>query len=165
VETEGQIDWGGYNNRFGTLHIASARAQVDYQVSKWEFGARYAVLSMDSNAGFFLAASAPPAGETMASQAVDGGRQWTPGMGKPIHEITPSITYHFRDHTMKLVADLPIYLDCPLYIAAGDGAYVFSDQGGASPGWDEVQVADAGTGSSMVRRATVEARMMFQFQF
>jgi hypothetical protein len=144
VEVEGEANWGGYSNRYGTLHIASARAQADYQVSKWEFSARYAVLSMDSNAGFFAAASAPPAGETMASQAIDGGRQWTPGMGKPIHEITPSITYHFRGNTMKLVADMPIYLDCPLYIAANDGSYVFADQGGASPGWDEVTVADGG---------------------
>ncbi|MFI5349135.1 MAG: porin [Elusimicrobiota bacterium] len=165
VETEGQVDYGGYDNRFGTLHIASARAQADYQAGKWEFGARYALLSIDKKAGFFTAASAVPAGETMSSQSVDGGRSWTSGMGKPIHEITPSITYHFRNHTMKLVADLPIYLDCPLIIAAGDGAYAFPDQGGASPAWDQIAAADGGTGSSVVRRATVEGRMMFQFQF
>ena len=165
IEGEGQADWGSYANRFGVLHIASARGQADYQAGSWEIGARYAVLSMDANAGFFIANAAVPAGETVNNAAVGGGRQWTPGMGKPIHEITPSITYHFRGHTMKVVADLPIYLDCPQIIAANDGSYVFADQGGASPGWDQIQAADAGIGSSVVRRTSVEARMMFQWQF
>ena len=172
VEAEGQVDWGGYNNRYGTLHIAAARAQTDYQAGQWEIGARYAVLSMDSNAGFLaLSPNGIPAGETMAHSQVSGNggsnttQQWTPGMGKPIHEITPSLTYHFRGHTMKLVADCPIYLDVPLIIAAGDGAYAFPDQGGASPAWDQIATADAGTGSSMIRSVVVEPRMMFQFQF
>jgi hypothetical protein len=173
VEFEGQADWGGYNNRYGTLHVASARAQADYQHGSWEIGARYALLSLDSQMGFLAipTGGALPAGETMAATKVSGNTaatntyQFTSGMGKPIHEITPSITYHFKNHTMKLIADMPIYLDCPLFIAAGDGAYVMPDQGGGSPGWDQVAAADAGTGSSVVRRATVEGRMLFQFQF
>ena len=173
VEVEGQADWGGYNNRFGTLHIASARGQVALQAGSWEIGARYAVLSMDSNAGNLTVTGTAgiPAGETVNNSRVSGNggsnttTQWTPGMGLPIHEITPSITYHFRGHTMKLIADLPIYLDCPLIIAANDGAYVFPDQGGGSPGWDQIGSAEGGLGNSMVRRTSVEARMMFQWQF
>jgi hypothetical protein len=172
VEAEGQVDWGGYANRFGTLHIASARAQADYQAGSWEIGARYAVLSMDSNAGFLsLTNGNTIAGETVAHSIVSGNggtnttTQYTPGMGKPIHEITPSITYHFRGHTMKLIADLPIYLDCPQIIAANDGSYVFADQGGASPGWDQIATAATGTGNSVIRSTSVEARMMFQWQF
>ena len=153
------------------LHIASGRVQGDYQVGKWEIGARYAVLSMDSNSGFLaLTPNGIPAGETVTNQHVSGAgatntTQFTPGMGKPIHEITPSITYHFRGHTMKLIADVPIYLDCPMIIAAGDGSYAFPDQGGGSTGWDQIADADAGTGSSVVRRVIVEPRMEFQFQF
>jgi hypothetical protein len=86
-------------------------------------------------------------------------------MGKPIHEIDPSITYHFMGQTMKIVADLPILLDVPLIIAAGDGAYVFTDQGGASPAWDQIASAGAGVGDSVIRRVVVEPRMMFQWQF
>lgn len=161
VEFEGQADWGGYQNRFGVLHIASARAQADYQVGKWEIAARYAVLSMDAKAGFLsttLSSNGTPV------PGATGTDQYTPGMGKPIHEITPSITYHFRNHTMKVVADLPIYLDAPLFVDHSDGAYVFADQGGASPGWNEDSVLTT-AGNSMLRRTTVEGRMLFQFQF
>jgi hypothetical protein len=165
VEVEGQADWGGYSNRFGTLHIASGRVQTDYQAGKWEIGARYAVLSMDSKAGAFNATAPATVGETVSNTSVGGGHQYTWGMGKPIHEIDPSITYHFRGHTMKLVADMPIYLDAPLIIAAGDGSYVWADQGGASPGWDQINNASAGAGSSVVRRYTVVPRMEFQWQF
>jgi hypothetical protein len=157
VEFEGQADWGGYQNRFGVLHIASARVQGDYQVGKWEFAARYAVLSMDSNAGF-LSATLSPSGTPVPGTT--GTDQYTPGMGKPIHEITPSITYHFKNHTMKLIADLPIYLDCPLYIDHTDGAYVFADTTGVNE--DSVLTA---AGNSAVRRSTVEGRMLLQFQF
>jgi hypothetical protein len=171
IEAEAQADYGGYSNRFGTLHIASGRGQVDYQVGPWEIGARYAVLSMDSQAGFLAQQSAVPVGEYFNTKQISGNSattntyQYTTGMGKPIHEITPSITYHFRGHTMKLVADLPIYIDCPLFVSAGDGSYAFPDQGGGTPMWEEVTAADAGAGSSMLRRTTVEGRMMFQFQF
>jgi hypothetical protein len=56
-------------------------------------------------------------------------------------------------------------LDAPLIIAAGDGSYVWADQGGASPGWDQVADAAGGTGDSIVRRSMVVPRMMFQWQF
>ncbi|HEX4047827.1 MAG TPA: porin [Elusimicrobiota bacterium] len=173
VEGEGEVDWGGYNNRYGTLHIASARAQGDYQLGKWEIGARYALLSLDSNSGYLsvTGAAGVPANEAFSHATVSGNggsnttTQYTTGMGKPIHEITPSITYHFMGQTMKLVADMPIYLDVPLIIAAGDGAYVFPDQGGASPAWDQITAAAGGVGDSVIRRVVVEPRMMFQWQF
>jgi hypothetical protein len=162
VEFEAQADWGGYANRYGVLHIASGRAQGDYQAGQWEFGARYAILSMDSNAGFLSTAGGPAVGGRQIPGTTGAGTtyQYTPGMGKPIHEVTPSITYHFRSHTMKLVADLPIYIDEPVFIDHTDGAYSFGDPTGATQ--DSVITT---AGNSMVRRTVVEGRMLFQFQF
>jgi hypothetical protein len=163
VEVEGEVDWGGFSNGSGELHIASARAQGDYQVGPWEIGLRYALLSMDTHAGF-LVFGAAPANSTYATKVPNltgsGAFDVNPQMGKPIHEIDPSITYHFKGHTMKLVADLPIYVDDPLFIDHTDGTYVFGDPTGT--GQDGV-IANAGNVTE--RRTIYEPRMMFQFQF
>ena len=133
IEVEGQVDWAGYQNRYGSLHMASGRVQGDYQSGPWEIGARYALLVMDSHDGF-TSATTPPAGAnaTKIAGTVPPLYQYTTGMGTPIHEITPSITYHFHNHTMKLVADLPIYLNSPLMLDHAAGAYAFGDPTGTT---------------------------------
>jgi hypothetical protein len=161
VEVSGQADWGGYQNPFGVLHIASALGQGDYQYGPWELSARYALLSMDSKAGY-LTTTAPTNPSSFSAVPGDPGvSDVNPGMGKPIHEITPSITYHFKGgNAMKIVWDLPIYLDCPVYIDHTDGTYVFAD----STGLNEDSVFQT-AGNTAYRRAVYEGRMMFQFQF
>ena len=169
VELEGQADWGGYNNKFGTLHIASARAQAGYQTGPWGIGARAAVLSMDRKAGFLSTtanANADNGGAALPGTTGTGKTyQYTLGMGKPIWEITPSITYHFKNHTMKLVADLPIYLDDPLWYDHSNGVYMFGDPTGTTQ--QSIMAASTATAplNSMKRMTNVEARMLFQFQF
>ncbi len=158
-ELMGEANWGGYQNAAGVLHIASALGQGDYQIGPWEISARYALLSMDSKAGY-LSTTAPGSAPVSPVPGVAGLYDVNPGMGKPIHEITPSITYHFKGQAMKLVADMPIYLDCPVYIDHTDGTYVFAD----STGLNEDSV-DTAAGNTSYRRAVVEGRMMFQFQF
>ena len=81
-------------------------------------------------------------------------------MGQPIHEITPAITYHIRGHNMKLVADLPIYLNAPMYIDHLDGSYAFPDPTGT----DQVGVLTTAKNGA-VRRNYYEGRMLFQVQF
>jgi len=158
-ELMGEANWGGYQNAAGVLHIASALGQGDYQIGPWEISARYALLSMDSKAGY-LSTTAPGSAPVLPVPGVAGLYDVNPGMGKPIHEITPSITYHFKGQAMKLVADMPIYLDCPVFIDHTDGTYVFAD----STGLNEDSV-DTAAGNTSYRRAVVEGRMMFQFQF
>jgi hypothetical protein len=166
VEVEAQVDYGGYQNRYGQLHIASGRVQGDYQAGKWEIGARYAMLQMDSNSGF---TSAQTTGSNTAFGVLIPGtasagkslyRYTIPGAGRPIHEIDPSITYHFRNHTMKLVADAPIYINAPLGVDRLDGVYMFGDPTGTT----QTSVI-ATAGNSIIRRTNVSGRMLFQFQF
>lgn len=141
VEGELEFNWSGYANRYGSLHIASGRAQGAFLVDKWAIGARYAALLMDRGTNFRTA-----------------GRQFSPAMGSAIHEITPSITWHYKKHHIKLVADAPVSLNMPVFEEAGVGSFVFSTQPG--------QITVLSGGRNQVRRhAVVEGRMMFQFMF
>jgi hypothetical protein len=140
-EAEVQADWGGFYNRYGALHIASARAQAAYHVKPYQVGLRWAGLMLDENSGY-----------------INAGVKRRPGMGSVIHEITPSLTWHIKRHNLKIVADAPVYLNMPVFIERGVGAYVFASQPG------QVTVLNTG-GNTVVRRAVVEGRMMFQFMF
>jgi len=160
IEAEVEANYGGFWNKFGTLHMATGRAMAQYQVGSWEVGARYAILSMGANAGFLK--DTTPAGNTTQTTRIGASStyEYNAKMGQPIHEITPAITYHIRGHNMKLVADLPIYLNAPMYVDHLDGSYAFPDPTGT----DQVGVL-ATAKNSAVRRNYYEGRMLFQVQF
>lgn len=166
ISTEIEGNWGGYQNRFGVIHIANARAQGDYHSKPYSVGLRYGALFMDRKSGF-LTSSATGAG-TAPGAAVN--RVISNHLGAPIHEITPALTWHIKGHNMKLVADLPIYLNCPLWYdrmgnatPAGSqphGAYAFPD-----PTSTTQNSILATPGNSTARRTVVSGRLMFQFMF
>jgi hypothetical protein len=141
VEGEAEVNWGGYQNRYGVLHIASGRLQGSYRADPYAISMRYAALMMDREVNYR-----------------SGAKYFSPAVGSTIHEITPSLTWHIKGHHMKLVADAPVYLNMPLFIEQGVGAYVFASQP------DQVTVL-ATNGNGTARRAVVEARMLFQFMF
>lgn len=172
LELEYEGNWGGYQNRFGVIHIAAGRAQVQYRSGKFEFGLRYAILSMDDNAGFLVGSAAaaaqnPTYSTQVGGTSASGAYVYNERMGEAIHEITPSVTYHFKGNNMKVVASLPLFLNAPLWIDQADGAYVFADP---TPTGATTLTTDQGTvlqtvGNTTVRRTIPEARVMFQFQF
>ncbi len=166
LEGEAEINYGGYQNKFGAIHIANLRVQGDYQVKPIELGLRYALLMMDPKAGF-LSTSLTGTGTTaggVVKQVVNDQ------MGKPIHEIDPSLTWHLDGHDLKVVADAPIYLNCPLwYDAMGNvtplgsqplGVYAFPD-----PTSTTQNSVLATPGNFTARHTVVAARLMFQFMF
>ncbi len=169
AEVEYEGNWGGYQNRFGVLHMASGRVQGDYQSGPFEIGLRGAVLSMGDASGF-LATSGPGATgyATKVNQSGTSTYYYNEQMGQPIWEITPSVTWHISpQHNMKIVAALPIFLDAPLWIDNADGTYVFTDptpSGGTLMSTDQGSVLET-AGNNTVRRTIPEARMTFQFQF
>ena len=142
VELEAEANHGGYWNRYGTLHIASARGQVAYNVKPYQIGLRYAALAMDKKAGF-----------------INAGIKRSPALGSVMHEITPSLSWHIKRHNLKLVADAPMYLNMPVFIEKGVGAYVFASQPG------QVTTLNNGGANTVVRRPVFEGRMMMQFMF
>lgn len=141
VEGELEAVWGGYQNRYGVLHIASARVQGGWRAGPYAVGLRYAALLMDRNVNYLSA-----------------GKYFSPAMGSAIHEITPSLTWHIKGRHMKLVADAPVYLNMPVFYDNALGAYVFADQP------DQVSVL-AAKGNNTDRRTIPEARLLFQFMF
>lgn len=163
VEAEVEGVWGGFANQFGQMHVGSARAQGDFQVGNWTLGARYAVLSIDRNAGF-LTTTAKVAGNPLIQNALPGYSGTTydtnTRMGAPIHEITPSIVYHFKGHHMKLIADLPIFLNAPMFIDPTSGAYAGVDPTGTDQVSNMIKAGNDGR-----RRDYAEGRLLFQFQF
>lgn len=143
VEGEIEGSWGGYQNTTGVTHIASARAQGDYQIGPYGVALRYALLSMDDNAGYIGTGSGPT-------------NYHNSGMGQPIQEITPSLTWHVKGDNLKIVADLSIYPDCPTFVDPTLGMYAFPDP----------TATNENTVAGGTHRSTVsEARMMFQFMF
>jgi len=172
LELEYEGNWGGYQNRFGVIHIASGRAQAQYTSGRWDLAFRYAILSMGDNSGF-LVGSSPAAAQNPAYSTQVGGTKangafvYNERMGEPIHEITPSVTYHFKNDHLKVVASLPVFLNAPLWIDNADGAYVFTDP---TPSGATTLTTDQGSvlqtvGNSTSRHTIPEARVMFQFMF
>lgn len=171
VELEVEGNWGGYQNHTGVMHIASGRVQTDYQKGAFDIGLRYGILSMDDNAGFLdaptTAGAFNPAYSHETNTAGKGTFQYNAHMGEAIHEITPSMTWHFRGHNMKVVASLPIFINAPLWLDNADGVYAFPDptpSGAATLYTSQGSVLK--TPGNTTRRAIVpEGRMMFQFMF
>ena len=171
LELEYEGNYGGYQNRFGVIHIASARAQAQYKSGHFEYGLRYAILSMGDNAGFLIGSAAAAAQTVYATQVggtkTSGAFVYNERMGTPVHEITPSVTYHFKGDRLKVVASLPLFLNAPLWIDNADGTYVFTDP---TPSGATTLTNDQGSvlqtaGNSTERRTIPEARVMFQFMF
>jgi hypothetical protein len=166
VSAEIEGNWGGYQNRYGVIHMANARAQTAYQVKQFGIGVRYGALFMDRKSGF-LTTSATGTGVVVGAPV---NRVINNNLAAPIHEITPAMTWHFKGHNMKLVADLPIFLNCPLWydrmgtaLPLGSqpvGAYAFPD-----PTSTTQNSVLATPGNSTERRTVVQGRMMFQFMF
>lgn len=146
AELELEGNWTGYDNRFGALHGASGRVQGGYRKGRFGINARYAALMMDKDMAYRPSTPAP------------GRTRFNPQLGSTIHEITPSMTWHFKGHNMKLVADLPMYFNMPVFIENRIGSYVFASQP------DQVTYISSAS-NAVKRRSVIEGRMLFQFAF
>ena len=133
---EVQGDWAGYANRYGVLHLAGGRGQLSVARGPFEVAARYAVLFPDEN----LQAN----GQSITH-------------GDPMHEVTPSLTWHLRDRNLQLTADLPLLFHVPVFTETGVGSYVGTELPDES--------ALIGKKGQVAAQNVVEARLMFQAQF
>lgn len=142
LEGEVEANWGGYDNRYGALHIASFRAQGGLRVDPYSVNLRWAGLLMDRHAGRL---------------ATGPNRIVNSAVGRMMHEITPSLVWNVKKHNMKLVADAPTYLNMPVFMERGVGGYVFADQAG--------QVTYLASGGNARHSIVPTARLMLQFEF
>ncbi len=82
---------------------------------------------------------------------------------QPIQEITPSATWFVRGQRLKLVADLPIIIDDPVFTEANVGSYAATDLPDQATVLATTGVPNVNNGVS--RQNVYEARLMLQAQF
>lgn len=135
LSAEAEVNWAGYSNDYGVVHAAGGRAQAGIAFRPLEVAVRYAVLFPDAN---FASSGAQVTGT------------------KPMQELTPSATWYIRGQELKVVADLPVLINTPVFIEKGLGGYVGVEQP------DQTSVIAKG---SVARQTVVEGRLMLQASF
>lgn len=135
---EAEVNWAGYDNSYGALHMAGARAQAGVAYKDVELALRYAILVPDAKFS-------------------SGGASVTGNPGRPIQEVTPTATWYIKGQNLKIVADLPYLINTPVYTEKNIGSYV----GVELP--DETTVL--AKGGSVARQNVLEGRVMLQAGF
>jgi hypothetical protein len=154
LQTEAEVNYAGYQNRYGSLHMAGGRAEVSVVRLPMVFGMRYAVLLPDRA----MSANDNAAAAGLGRDAVTNQSAYTGPGAAPIHEIAPSVTWFMKGHDMKIVFDTPLYVNAPVATENLVGSYVLLDQP------DQITAAKRNTGV-MNRRLVFDARMTFQVRF
>jgi hypothetical protein len=142
LSAEAEVNFAKYTNKYGTVQMWGTRAQVGALYQDFELSLRWAVLGPDSH---------------FASAATANGPSVTLTGTQPIQELTPSLTWFIYGQNLKLIADLPILIDDPVFTEKNVGAYV----GTELP--DETSVL--ASGGTVARQTIVEGRLMLQAQF
>lgn len=135
LSAEAEANWAGYSNDYGVLHAAGGRVQAGIGYQPFEIALRYAVLFPDDN---------------FASNGVK-----ITGT-KAMQEVTPSVTWYLRGQQLKIVGDLPILINTPVFTEKGLGNYVGVEQP------DQTTVIAKG---AVGRQTVVEGRLMLQAAF
>jgi len=135
LSAEAEVNWAGYRNDYGFLHLAGGRAQAGVSYGPVEISARYSVLFPDEK--FFN--GAPLVNKTA------------------IHEFTPSVAWYVSGPRLKVVADLPVTRGAPVVTEPNVGAYVATEQ--------PDQVSSVAKGATIVRETVINGRLMLQASF
>lgn len=135
LSAEAEVNWAGYSNDYGVLHAAGGRVQAGVAYKKFEVALRYAVLFPDANFS-------------------SGGAKITGT--QPMQEVTPTATWYINGQKLKVVADMPLLINTPVFIEKGLGGYVGVEQP------DQTSVIAKG---SVNRQTVVEGRLMLQAGF
>jgi len=140
-EGEAQVDLAGYSNGYGSVTIEGARAQIALTYDVVEIGLRYDVLRPSDQFAYL-------------GSKITGGQ--------PIQEITPGATYYILGNQLKVVADVPLLINAPVFTEPGVGQYVGTEL------QDQATVLapkPVGPGGSVIRQFVPQARLMLQGQF
>lgn len=141
LSVEGEALWARYKNTYGELSALGAwvAAQVSWKTVTGAI--RYSFLRPDTAMGQGLSQSVPqPIGD------------------KPIQELLPMVSFSFLDGRVKLIAEVPIWLDVPVAIEQNVGAYVLLHQ------WDQITLIRT-QGNRIERQTVVGVRAAVQMGF
>jgi hypothetical protein len=138
-----EANYGRFSNSYGKLRLAGARGQLGYAWTSTEIGLRYAVLF-------------PDPGFASGGVAVTGSR--------PIQELTPSLTYFFKERWLKVIVDLPVLIGAPVVMENNVGAYVLTEQPDQASLLKATPPAVSAPGT-VSRQTVVEGRLLLQASF
>ncbi|MEO8504165.1 MAG: porin [Acidobacteriota bacterium] len=142
---EAQVDFSHFDNKYGNLSLKGGRLQAGITRDKWEANLRYAILYLDKKMAYVNAGVSNP---ILTSD-------------KPLQEITPSVTYHYKPNVI-LVADFPYLIDMLVFQENTIGSYVMSEHP------EQVSVIKPGTTAGtgrVIRHNVPEARLLIQLSF
>ncbi len=141
LSVEGEVLWGRYKNAYGELAALGAWVAAGVSWNNFTGGVRYSFLRPDTAMGQGLSQSVPqPIGD------------------RPIQELVPMVSFSFWDGRLKLIAEAPVWLDAPVAIEQGVGAYVLLQQ------WDQITVVRT-QGNRIERQTIVGVRAAVQMGF
>lgn len=146
LNLEAELNYAKFWNHYGEVKAFGGREQAGWFMSPFEFSIRHAFILPD---GFAYA-------YTDATTKQEIVRDITGK--KPIHEVTPGVTYFFKNESAKLVFDFPILIQVPVATEDKIGSYVLTEQ------MDQASVLSKSTGK-VERQNVLEARLMFQMIF
>lgn len=139
--TEAQLDYGRISNGYGNIEMVGARVQGGVLKKNVEVALRYSAVLPDQHFVNVFGSNLPLTGT------------------QPIHEVAPAVSYYFRGHDMKLVADFPILVNVPVFVEKNVGTYVSTEQP------DQASVTATAAKGYAERQLVPEARLMFQLAF
>jgi hypothetical protein len=134
---EAEVNYGGYFNKFGAIHLVTARVQGNVAYKSLEVALRYAAVLPDKNFAF-------------NNRSVTGK--------DAIHEVTPAVSYYLAGNRVKAILDFPLLFGTPVVQEAGIGSYVLTSM----PNQTTALQKEANT---IVRQNVQQARLMFQTWF
>ncbi len=138
---EGEVIWGRYKNTYGELSGLGAWVAATVAFDNVTAGVRYSFLRPDTAMGQGLS-------QTVTQPIGD----------KPIQEVLPMVSFSFLDGRLKLIAEVPVWLDVPVAIEQNVGAYVLLHQ------WDQITVIRT-QGNEIQRQTVVGLRAAVQMGF
>jgi hypothetical protein len=143
---EAELNYAKFWNTYGELKVFGGRAQASYLWGIFETSLRYAFILPDN----FAYAYTDTTTKTRVSRDITGK--------KPIHEVTPALSYFFPSENAKILLNFPILIQVPVAVENGVGSYVLTEQ------IDQTSVLSKNTGS-VERKNVFEARLMLQVIF
>lgn len=150
ASVEAEANYAKFSNSYGRLVLKGGRLQVGASKQSVDLNLRYAVLFPDTRMAntYTPAAGGAPRHSSLVTD------------DKPMQEITPSFTYHYKSN-VKGIVDFPILIDMIVFEENSLGSYLASDQP------DQASLVKPGTTrAGTVKRQTVPAvRVLLQFTF
>lgn len=138
---EAEFNYGGYNNKYGSIDAAGGRIQFGIHQKPYEIALRYAFISPSSKFAY----------------ATSNHQSYNIVNDKLIHEITLGVTYFMKNDRLKLTLDLPILIQVPVMNDPISGSYVLTQQ--------PDQVSYIASGGKIDRQNIIQGRIQLQYAF